>query len=309
MHTDEELESGYGPATPDGDNLLNDFARGERTAFAQWGRARGDRVVEDAELALTMVDAASGNPFGNPSVLGRPLLGAELDAAVDRMRGFYAEQAGGPYIILNAWPTPDLRGAGLHLVGHPPFMFRPAGPLTVPPIAGLEIRPVVDATGAADFEDVFVAGYPVPELQPMQRGSFMPPEALAAKDWHHWVGYLDGRPVATASTFLGPHHQHVEFVSALPDTRGRGIGGAITAAATLVDPTLPAALIASDDGQPVYRRLGYRSLLRYTLWLGTRRLDVAQRSEIRRRTRLRAGSRPPRAVRRARPRLLPCGPT
>ena len=46
MDTDEELESGYGPTTPDGDNLLNDFARGESTAFAQWGRARGDRVVE-----------------------------------------------------------------------------------------------------------------------------------------------------------------------------------------------------------------------------------------------------------------------
>ena len=31
MDTDEELESGYGPTTPDGDNLLNDFARGEST--------------------------------------------------------------------------------------------------------------------------------------------------------------------------------------------------------------------------------------------------------------------------------------
>lgn len=44
----------------------------------------------------------------------------------------------------------------------------------------------------------------------------------------------------------------------------------MTAHATLAAPNLPAVLIASDLGRPVYERLGYRPLLRYTLWAGHR---------------------------------------
>jgi hypothetical protein len=36
---------------------------------------------------------------------------------------------------------------------------------------------------------------------------------------------------------------------------------------TLVRPEAPAALIASDLGRPVYERMGYVALVRFTLWL------------------------------------------
>jgi len=42
----------------------------------------------------------------------------------------------------------------------------------------------------------------------------------------------------------------------------------VTWAASSIDPSLPAVLIASDDGRPVYDRLGYLSIARWTLWLG-----------------------------------------
>ena len=50
-----------------------------------------------------------------------------------------------------------------------------------------------------------------------------------------------------------------------PDTR-RGVGAAVTWAATLADPDLPAVLIASDDGAGVYREMGYLPVTRWTLW-------------------------------------------
>jgi hypothetical protein len=59
----------------------------------------------------------------------------------------------------------------------------------------------------------------------------------------------------------------VEFVAVLPDARGKGAGAAVTAAATTAFDGQPAALIASDDGQPVYERLGYLRLERWTVWL------------------------------------------
>jgi predicted GNAT family acetyltransferase len=60
----------------------------------------------------------------------------------------------------------------------------------------------------------------------------------------------------------------VENVATLPEARGKGYGYALTAAATLSAPALPAALIASDDGRRVYGRLGFLSISRFTLWAG-----------------------------------------
>ena len=38
----------------------------------------------------------------------------------------------------------------------------------------------------------------------------------------------------------------------------------------MADPTRPAMLIASDLGQPVYARMGYLRVTRFTLWVGSR---------------------------------------
>jgi hypothetical protein len=53
----------------------------------------------------------------------------------------------------------------------------------------------------------------------------------------------------------------------MPETRRRGVGRAVTYAATFADPAANAVLIASDDGVGVYERMGYIRLLRLTLWV------------------------------------------
>ena len=82
-----------------------------------------------------------------------------------------------------------------------------------------------------------------------------------------FLGLVDGRPVATAMAHVAAGVNHVEFVSTRSDHRGRGIGAALTWAATVAEPTLPAVLISSDDGRGVYEALGYLSVVRWTLWL------------------------------------------
>ena len=59
----------------------------------------------------------------------------------------------------------------------------------------------------------------------------------------------------------------VEYVAALPAARGKGAGAAVTWAATLADPSLPAVLVASDDGRPAYERMGCLHLERWTAWV------------------------------------------
>ena len=63
---------------------------------------------------------------------------------------------------------------------------------------------------------------------------------------------------------------HVELVATLPDARGHGYGEAVTWAATLAAPEVPAVLIASDLGRPVYERMGYLALDRWTFLFGER---------------------------------------
>jgi hypothetical protein len=270
METDEILETGCGRAAPEGDNLLNDFVQGAAEAYAELACSRGERVEDDDEFALTLTDGGSAALFGNVALLRRPLLESEWPAAARTMHQFYAQQDGGPFLTFSGWPTPDVRALGFGRVGHPPLMFRPPGPIDhARAPEGLTIDPITDDDSARDYERVLIAGYPVPELDPSVRGHFLGDPAGAPR-WRHFVGRLDGEPVATSSAFVDTHHVHIEFISALPRSRGRGVGFAMTAAATRVGPDRPALLIASDLGRPVYERLGYLTLSRFTVWAGHR---------------------------------------
>jgi predicted GNAT family acetyltransferase len=116
------------------------------------------------------------------------------------------------------------------------------------------------------FERTLVDGYPLPEMQPHEWGGFYDERVLGGPT-RFWVGFVDGHPVATAAAHVASGVNNVEMVATLEGFRGRGYGAAVTWAATTADPSLPAILIASDPGRPVYERLGYTALTRWTMWL------------------------------------------
>lgn len=163
--------------------------------------------------------------------------------------------------------VPDLRPRGWVEVGRPPFMVRPAdsGAARPPVPAELTITEVTDASGLEVFERTLVAGYPEPNLEPYEFGTVHDGRVLGGGT-HFFVGMVAGCAVATAAAQVTAELNWVEFVSTMPDARGRGYGEAVTWAATCVDPSLPAALIASDLGRPVYERMGYLTVGRWTLW-------------------------------------------
>jgi hypothetical protein len=161
---------------------------------------------------------------------------------------------------------PDLAGHGLVLLGHPPLMVRlPAvGPNR--PDGDPEVREVRTAEELAQAERVLVEGYPMPELEPLHPGDLLGPAILGGAT-RVWVAWLDGEPVAVAAAHRHAGVTLVEYVATLPQARGRGAGAAVTWAATLAHPDEPAVLIASDDGRPVYERMGYLAVERWTAWL------------------------------------------
>jgi hypothetical protein len=68
------------------------------------------------------------SPFGydNAAVLLQPPTLADPVAVLRRARALFAP--GRCWILLSAWPLPDLGRHGLNPVGHPPLMLRPLPP-------------------------------------------------------------------------------------------------------------------------------------------------------------------------------------
>ncbi|WP_433008122.1 GNAT family N-acetyltransferase [Kribbella sp. CA-294648] len=90
-----------------------------------------------------------------------------------------------------------------------------------------------------------------------------------ADPWRHYLGYLDGEPVATATVFLAAGVAGVYFVMTVPEARRRGIGAALTSAALREardSGSQYAVLGSSPAGRSVYERLGFREFCSINLY-------------------------------------------
>jgi GNAT superfamily N-acetyltransferase len=257
----EVLADGWGPAEPDDDTLVRAGIASIADRLRHQARAVGVPVVDDGHVVAAAL--APSGMFSNAMLVVRPP--SDWGGVVEQLRAL--APAGTVRLLMSPLPTPDLRPMGLQLVGHPPFMVRPAGG-TAPTIpSGVTISEITDADELCEFERTLIEGYPMPDMDPATVPILFPPAYLGAGS-HAYAAYVDGQMVATAAAHVAAGVNHVEFVATRPGHRGRGIGAAVTWAATVAEPSLPAVLIASDDGRGVYEGLGYLAVLRWTLWMG-----------------------------------------
>jgi hypothetical protein len=197
-------------------------------------------------------------------------LGDDWQATLRAIDDFYALKDGREereVLLFSAWPTPDLRAHGWTLAGHPPVHLLPARASRRPRPASLEIQRVTDRAGLDDFERIMIDGYPFSGLT---AGALFGTSLLNDESLRFWVGYEHGRAVSAALACADTGINNVMLITTLPEARGKGFGEALTWEASLLDPALPAMLLSSDLGRPVYERMGYLPLFRYTLWYRNR---------------------------------------
>ena len=94
-----------------------------------------------------------------------------------------------------------------------------------------------------------------------------PDRFLAAPHLISVVAYVDGAPAAAAQTLLSHGIAGVYWVGTVESARGRGLGEAVTRAVTNAafdNGATANTLQASVMGEPIYRRMGYEEICRYT---------------------------------------------
>jgi GNAT superfamily N-acetyltransferase len=159
---------------------------------------------------------------------------------------------------------------GLWSFGTTPEMVCRARLADVEPPAGVELH---EATSEADLADFLAV------VGPAYQSLGMPAEVLPAAinrlerllEPHivTVVARLEGEPVAAAQAMLSHGVAGVFWVGTLEAARGRGLGEAVARWVTnwAFDHGAAAqSLEASTMGEPVYARMGYETLHRYTSW-------------------------------------------
>lgn len=251
------LETGIGPQTPVEDNLLRRFLHNQAELCSTLAETAGGEVLREPGVVATWYDTKV--VYNTMAVLTSPLTPAAL-AAVE---GLYDGRAG---TLLSAWPTDDLAGRGWVLLGHPMFVVKAPGHLSVPAPAGVTVDVCCTGEELAVAEQLAAVGYPLPEAQGAPPNSIYAEGTLQSPLLVR-VGRVDGEAVSVAASYLAHDVVNLCLAATLPAGRRKGVWAQLVAARANDEEHLPAAAITSDDSRPGFMRLGFLPVQRLTLWL------------------------------------------
>jgi ribosomal protein S18 acetylase RimI-like enzyme len=162
-------------------------------------------------------------------------------------------------------------GAGLRALSDSPGMWLAAALPDAPAPPGTRVALVDDVAGMRDFASVCARAYASVGLPPaVCARQLAQPEHLLAPHVLAVVGYGGGEAQSAALALLSHGIAGLYWVGTVPEGRKRGLGEACTRLvgnAAFARGARALVLQASRDGEPIYRRMGYREITRYAWWM------------------------------------------
>jgi GNAT superfamily N-acetyltransferase len=225
------------------------------------GAERGEVRSRDGVLI-----AHSGTQIAafNVAFVARPP--SDPDVSISDAIAFFDER-GAPFILrVREGVDPEseraARECGLRYTDTVPGMvIRDPKPAAKP--ADIRVRMIDDESSLADHRSVVADAFEMPATLAEY---FLTMRLFVTPDVVGYVGYVDGRPVATSALFMTHRVAGVYNVATRREYRKRGLGEAMTWHAIgegLAAGCVVASLQASELGQPVYERMGFRTIAPY----------------------------------------------
>jgi len=159
--------------------------------------------------------------------------------------------------------APALREAGYECKGGAPGMLLDPLRDGAAEVAGLEITRVRSPEELPPYQDTAFDGFGLPK----QFGAlFLTEDLLRSAGVELFLGRVDDAPVSTSLLLSSHGVAGIYWVATLESHRARGLGEALTWAAVqggLAHGCRVASLQASVMGEPVYKRMGFRTTVEY----------------------------------------------
>jgi GNAT superfamily N-acetyltransferase len=260
--------------------LASDIAPAEIAAAIEANTSQFLMELGEAGGGETRDDTVRWTIGGSPidyhnAIVAAALSPQEADAAIaasiERLK---ARGVPGSWHVGPSMTPPDigrrLLRAGFSYAGDDVGMAAALDKLTAEPVPAAFSIDRVGSDGELDeWVETLGQGFGegLPEAQWV--GSVYSKLGLDDANWRHYLGRLDGRPVATATMFLSGGVAGIYFVFTLPAARRQGIGAAMTRTPLEEARRLGyrlGVLGASVMGEPVYRRMGFAEYCRIGIY-------------------------------------------
>lgn len=240
----------------------------DRNMAMAWDRllASSPQPGRTVDKGLLLLSSRLPVSLFNPAFVSAPP--ADPGATVARIIEHYRPLTPAFALYFRETVAPGLADACLAagLIEHwqPPIMVLDPIPevAPAPAAAGLAIAPL-DGANVEGYVQAMCAGFGMPlEIGRAMFGANL----LGMEGFTGFVGSIDGEAVATSAVFVFDGIAGVYNVATIPEHRGKGIGEALTWAANIAGRAAGATaaiLQASEQGEPVYTRMGYATPARY----------------------------------------------
>lgn len=249
-----------------------------RCAMRFFGEATGTGEVRALERTVAMYSGLEYGVF-NISLLTRPAGAndAGLSTALAETARYFKQRTK----RWSFWLCEDLMDPatrrkarqicndfGLRPISYPPGMLAVRLLPPARPLPKIECRPVTDAATRCAFAEITSICFEIP---PGIANAVYGPENAWNGAYKGFVGLVDERPVAIAAMVQAAGALGIYSLATIPAHRHQGYGEALLRAATAASrPRFnvePFILQSTEAGHALYRRMGFRDVTKFTVYL------------------------------------------